>query len=188
MIRILSTALAAALLLAGPVAAETEAPAAPVCDQGVKKPKALRLRSGDMAKDMTLQIILPMAFQDEALSAGNLAKGDRGCPRGAFQAGGRTFEIFGQDGKAGGAARWAVSGDTAVYLANTDINSAELGIKLKGYLLVTEVNGEVRVLGGLQKLPLDAALPGLFADALTGKIPPFVGYDRKTKSVNVFVG
>ncbi|MDB5468773.1 MAG: hypothetical protein JWR84_333 [Caulobacter sp.] len=177
--------LATALLMAGTAAAAEAAG----CDAGDKKPRAMKLMSGDMVADMTLQMVLPLALEDEALASERIVALPRDCARGSFELAGKTFSAFGS--KAASPVRWAASdgGATIVYLIALDYDMRGLnpGYKAKGWMLVVQQGDTAEIVRAYKTIPNDTALLAEFQAALAGRFPPVVGYDRKTKSINIYI-
>ncbi|MDO9336492.1 MAG: hypothetical protein Q7T61_08825 [Caulobacter sp.] len=176
----------AALALAGTTAAAADNSA---CDVGDRKPRAMRLFSGDMVADMTLQMVLPMALQDEGLANDRILALPRDCPRGSLVLGGKSFEVFGS--RAGSPVRWAASagGDTVSYLIRLDYDMRALnpGYKASGWMLVVQQGDVAEIVRAYRTIPNDVALLAEFQAALAGRFPPVVGYDRKTRNINIYV-
>lgn len=180
---VLGAALTVGLLAAGTAAAQDTG-----CDAGDKKPKAMKLVSGDMIADMTLQMVLPLALEDEALARERIVALPRTCARGSFDLGGETFSVFGS--KAASPARWAASevSGTIVYLIKLDYDMRALnpGYKARGWMLVVQQGDVAEIVRAYRTIPNDTALLAEFEAALAGRFPPVVGYDRKTKSINLY--
>ena len=181
---LMGAALASALALAGTAAAQDAA-----CDGGDKKPKVMKLRSGDSVADMTLQIMLPTALAGEDLDSEKITALPRTCARGTFDQGGRTYGVFGSAQNA--PARWAASeaGGPIVYLVRLDYDMRALnsGYRKNGWMMVVQEGEKARIVRAYKSLPGDEALRTEFRDALAGKFPPVVGYDRKEKGIEIFM-